>query len=105
VENAIVKSILDDPSVQALIDEFVFEVIPLLLAVLMTGHAFSIAGPQLTLYHITSHPQNQQQQHHVKFGPMLGNWGGSIDPAKGLADSYKLFHDLRVGGMRAHSWV
>ncbi len=68
VENAIVKSILDDSSVQALIDEFVYEA-------------------------------------HVDFKPMLPSWGGTIDPAKTLADSYDLFYHLRMRGIRAHSWV
>lgn len=42
---------------------------------------------------------------HVKFQPMLMYWGNSVDPNKSLADAFRLFHELRQAGWRAHSWV
>jgi hypothetical protein len=43
---------------------------------------------------------------HVNFQPMVERgWGNTVDPNKKLADAFKLFHELRQKGWRAHSWV
>uniref|UniRef100_A0A383WMU0 Uncharacterized protein n=1 Tax=Tetradesmus obliquus TaxID=3088 RepID=A0A383WMU0_TETOB len=44
-------------------------------------------------------------EYHVNFQPMLRWWAGTEDRNKGLADAFKLFHELRQSGWRAHSWV
>jgi hypothetical protein len=46
-------------------------------------------------------------EHHCKFYPMAATWNlENADPEKegNLASSYKLFRDLRLKGIRAHSW-
>lgn len=44
-------------------------------------------------------------EEHVKFNEMLVHWGGTVGADTSLASSYKLFHELRKRGLRAHSWV
>jgi hypothetical protein len=44
-------------------------------------------------------------EYHVNFQPMLQYWAGTVDPSKRVADAFKLFHQLRQKGWRAHSWV
>lgn len=44
-------------------------------------------------------------EYHVNFQPMMQYWAGTVDPSKSLADAFKLFHELRQKGWRAHSWV
>jgi hypothetical protein len=43
---------------------------------------------------------------HVNFQPMVERgWLDTDDRNKTLADAFKLFHELRQKGWRAHSWV
>jgi len=44
-------------------------------------------------------------EHHINFPPLVNCcWGGTIEPQSTLYTSYKLFHELRTKGIRAHGW-
>lgn len=42
-------------------------------------------------------------EHHIDVGPMRKYWGAV--PGTSLADTYRLFAELRLRGVAAHSWV
>ena len=44
-------------------------------------------------------------EQHVQNYLMAPFWGGSMDEAQSIADSYATFLALRRRGVRAHSWV
>mmetsp|Transcript_81006 Transcript_81006/g.131255 ORF Transcript_81006/g.131255 Transcript_81006/m.131255 type:complete len:409 (-) Transcript_81006:1172-2398(-) len=44
-------------------------------------------------------------EHHVDNYLMEPYWGSSQDMSKSIADSYEYFLELRVRGVRSHSWV
>jgi hypothetical protein len=41
----------------------------------------------------------------VDFDPLSAHWNGSAHPLRSLYDSYEIFADLRIKGVRAHAFV
>ena len=44
-------------------------------------------------------------EHHIYYNYLMSNWRGEDAAKTSMKDSYKMFLNLRLKGIRAHSWI
>jgi hypothetical protein len=112
VEMPILRALTEDPAAVKLVDEFFFEH--------RGSTPFGLTWFTYFCRRVRTHtlqtckrsvcsrrpqPQPPLPPPDVDFPPMRPYWGDTLDKNMGLAESMRLFLDIRKKGIRAHSWV